>query len=297
LQFFPVGSAIIADRYTYLPLIGVFLVIGHYFQKWADLHQGKPNTAGIIALATVTLILTILTYKQAATWKDSASLWDKAIAVAPGSRAYTNRGLIYKRANQYEKAIEMYSLAISINKVEEEALINRGNIYFNEKKYDLAIADYDKCLTIDSLNPLAIENRASAYASLGRYEEALQDLNKALKLDPNSENGYDNRALVKQILNQHQSAIEDFYQHMKNAPDETGDIWNAIGVSYIKLDQYPKALECFDKALKLSENPVFLYNRALALVSSGNIEQARIDTQRAIQLGAKIDPTFLERLK
>ena len=265
LQFYPVGSAVAADRYTYLPMIGVFLIAGLYFQKWADAHSGKPTPLSIALLILVSLALTILSYKQSSTWKDDALLWDNAISAAPSSKAYTNRGLIYKNANQKDKALEMFTQAINMNKAEMDALLNRGEIYFNEKKYDLAIVDYNQCLAIYPMEQQSIQNRGAAYAAIGKYDMALADMSLALKLNPNSVNGYANRALLEQTLNQHQAAIDDFYKHMKINPDKTGDVWNAMGVSYMRLNQKSKALECFNNAIALTKNPIFLNNRALVL--------------------------------
>jgi len=297
LQFIPVGSAIIADRYTYIPLIGLLIIVGFYFQKWVDKNSGIPSPMAIAVLLLSTVSLTYLSYKQASTWKDNASLWDHAIAIKPSSKALSNRALTYKLEKQNAKAIELFSRAISINKAEKDALVNRGNIYFNEKKYDLAINDYNQCLAIDPNDKLAIENRGTAYAAIGKYDMALTDMNQSLKLNPGSINGYANRAIIKQALNQNQEAIDDFYLHMKNSPDENGNIWNSIGILEQKLDQNVKAIECFDKAIALNENQQFLYNRALSQLKLGNKQKARIDIQRAIELGAKFDPAFLKKIE
>ena len=297
LQFLPVGSAVIADRYTYMPLIGVFLVPGYYLQKWAEANAGKPTSVSIAILVIVSLILIIFSFRQSSTWKNSAALWDHAISVMPSSKAYTNRGLTYKLENQNEKALESYTKAIILNKAEKDALVNRGNIYFNQKKYDLAIADYDKCIAINANEQLAIENRGAAYAAIGKLDLALADMNLALKLNPGSVNGYANRAVVEQALNQNQAAIDDFYLHMKFTPDETGNVWNSIGSLYLKMNENEKALECFNNAVGFTESYSFHYNRALALINLGRKDEARTDIQRAIKLGAKINPAFLKRLE
>jgi len=297
LQFMPVGSAIIADRYTYLPLVGIFIIPGYFFQKWSDQHAGKPPLTGLILLLMVTLTFTALAFKQSATWKDSASLWDQTLSVEPGSKAYTNRGLIYKLAGNQTKALEMYTKAISMNKKETDALVNRGNIYFNNKKYDLAIEDYNKCLSIDSTVQLAIENRGSAYGLLGKFELSLADMNRALRLNPKSKNGYANRGALLQYMNRHQDAIDDFYRHLQLTPDESGVVWNSIGVSYQALNQYDKAIECINKAMTLSQNGAFFYNRSLSYFKMGNKKQASADIEKAIQLGAQVDPKFLQQLR
>jgi protein O-mannosyl-transferase len=297
LQFLPVGSAIIADRYTYIPLIGIFLIAGYYFQLHADRNNGKPAAWALGVLVVVTISLTLLCFRQAETWKSGEALWEQALKVAPSSRAYTNRGLIYKLDKNYDKALEMYSQAIRMNKAEKDALVNRGNIYFNRKQYAEAIADYNACLAIDPKQHLAIENRGAAYASTGKYELALADMNQALQLKPQSLNGYANRAVVLQILGKQEEAIADFKQHMVYSPDETGAIWNAIGTCYLRMQKNDEAIENFSKALTLREDPMYLTNRAMAYANKGKITEARADVQKAVKLGGSVDPALLNRLR
>ena len=297
LQFMPVGSAIIADRYTYLPLIGIFIIPAFFFQNRVDKNKGKVPSGGFALLAAISIILLVMTYSQAATWKNSATLWDKAISVSPSSKAYTNRGLVYKLNGNNEKAVEMYSQAIKMNKVEKDALVNRGNIYFNTQKYDLAISDYNACLSIDSTDQLALENRGASYGLQGKYDLALRDMDAALRHQPKSANGYANRATILQLLNRHQEAIDDYYRHMKNTPDENGNVWNSMGTSYQALKQQDKAITCFDEALKLNNSAVFYYNRSVSYHALGNNAKAREDAEQSIKLGAKIDPAFLNQLR
>ncbi len=265
LQFYPVGSAVMADRYTYIPLIGLFLAAGFCFQRWVDRSSGKPAPLAIGLLIMVSVVLTALSFRQAATWENSAVLWDQAIRAEPSSKAYTNRGVLYLKADRKDKALEMFNEAILLNKGERDALINRGDLYFADKNFTLAIADYNECLAVFPEEQQSIQNRGAAYAAIGKTDLALEDMNLALKLNPLSKNGYANRALLEQALNRHQAAIDDFYEHMQITRDSTGDVWNAMGVSYLRLNLKDKALECFDKALGLSKNPAFFRNRELVI--------------------------------
>ena len=104
LQFFAVGNAVIADRYTYIPLLGPFFLAGFYVQRYMDGKKGRiPLVSGIL-LAAVVLSLVIISRKQASTWKDGGTLWDQAIKVAPSSKAYANRGMIYQKGRRYKKS-------------------------------------------------------------------------------------------------------------------------------------------------------------------------------------------------
>ncbi len=321
LQFMPIGSAIIADRYSYIPLIGVFLVPGYYFQKWVDIHKGKVPVMGLFLLVVVSIVLSVLTYKQSSTWKDSASLWDNSIRYAPSSRAYSKRGLIYKHENNFDKALEMFTSSIKLNKSEKDALINRGNIYFNRGQFELAIADYNACLTIDTNTQLAIENRGSAYAALGKHDLALVDMNKAIKMDPstengyanrgsvyaslgkydlalvdmnkaieinpNTENGYTNRAILYQRMNRNNEAISDFTKQIEVNHKKSADIFNSIAISYMRLKKYDKALDLFSQAIDLEPKGIFYLNRSIANRESGHKAEARADAAKAEVMGVK----------
>lgn len=298
LQFWPVGSAVIADRYSYMPLVGIFIIPAFFIQKAADKNKGKLPLIYLLPMMIVLAALVFLTIRQSATWRNSAALWDHAISVEPCSRAYTFRGQIYKREKNYDKAIEMYTKSIQLNKVETEALVNRGNIYFNTGKYDLAITDYTTALKIDSTEPRALENRGSAYAQTGRYEEALKDMNAVIRIEPQSKSAYSNRALLFQTLNRHNEAIDDYFSHIRYNPTaQLDDIWNALGTSYQVLNEHLKAIECFSKAIQINNAGVYHANRSLSYYSAGNIKLAGMDAEIALKAGVKLNPEYLNKLK
>ncbi len=296
LQFLPVGSAVIADRYAYLPVIGVFLVPAFYFQKATDKNQGKPTVLWTSLLVVVAVILSILTYRQSMTWQNGASLWEQAIKVAPSSKAYTNRGLLYKQEKKPDNALEMYNKAIAMNKAEKEALVNRGNIYFDRQDFERAIQDYNACLAIDSAMQKAIENRGSAYGALGKYDLALTDLNKALELNPKSVNGYANRGVFYQNTSQYDKAIADFYKQMEVNHKESADLLNAIAVSHLRLKQFDKALEILNKAIGMEEKGAFFLNRSIAYSQTGRKAEARADALKAQSMGTAVDEKYLQSL-
>jgi len=296
LQFLPVGSAVIADRYAYLPVIGVFLVPAFFFQNAADKNGGKPTVLWISLLVVIAAIFSILTYRQAMTWQSSASLWDQSIRIAPSSRAYTNRGLLFKQEKNYDQALEMYNKAIAMNKAEKEALVNRGNIYFDRQDFERAIQDYNACLAIDSTMQKAIENRGSAYGALGKYDLALVDLNKALKLDPTSVNGYANRGVFYQNTNQHDKAIDDFYKQMEVNHKESADLLNSIAVSHLRQNQFNKALEVLNQAIGIEEKGTFFLNRSIVYSQIGRKAEARADALKAQAMGVKINQDYLNSL-
>ncbi len=297
LQLIPVGNAVIADRYAYLPLMGIFLIPGFYYQKWIEGRNGKLSSPALITLVIVSLFLMRMTYTQASTWKNGERLWDQALKVSPSSRAYVNRALLYKKAGNINKAFECYNKAISLGTKEPDAWVNRGNIYFSNKEYERAIEDYSQCLALSSINIKAYENRGAAYASIGKPELALLDWNMALKLDANSAATYANRAMLMISTNKYEDALLDFNRYLSLTSDPNGEIWSFSGEANFKLGNYTEALNCYNQALSIRETGIYYLNRSMILFQLDRKQEAYEDALKAVQLGAKIDPAYLRSLE
>lgn len=297
LQFFPVGSAVIADRYSYLPLLGIFLILGYYIQQWINSNANRIPVFAIVIVIISIVILFITTFNQAATWKNSAALWDKAILVSPSGRAYTNRGLIYKREGNFIKAMECYNKAIELNSKETDAFTNRGNIHFFNKQYDLALLDYNSALSINPQEITSLENRAATYSAIGNYEPALADISFAIKIEPNSKSAFATRASIFMSMKKYSESIDDFYRHLKINNDLDGSIWNTIGIAYMNMHEYEKSINSFTNAININPNGHFFYNRSYCYYQLQNKKQALTDVEKAIQSGITVDPAYLKSLK
>jgi protein O-mannosyl-transferase len=296
LQFFPVGSAVIADRYAYLPLIGPFFIAGWFVQQLIDKNRGKISLwLGVIA-GMIILFFVIISINQSATWKDGGTLWDQAIKACPSGKAYANRGLIYKDEGKVKEAFDMYTKAISINQFESDAFINRANIFFNQKEYLLAIRDYTQCIKVEPKNDKAFANRGAAFLAVGNIDSALVDLNRTIELNPMTQNGYKNRGMLYLMDNQYQNAIRDYIKQLSIVPDTNGEIWNKVGYCCQQLGNHAKAVDAFTRAIQLSQKGNFYYLRAISLKELGDIKQARDDAGKAYEMGVSVDPELMKSL-
>ena len=106
-------------------------------------------------------------------------------------------------------------------------------------------------------------------------DSALVDLNRAIELDPESQNGYKNRGMLYLMTNRYREAIGDYTKHLSIVPDEDGETWNKIGYAFHQLGDYPKAIEAFSRAIRISGKGNFYYLRALSFYQSGDIRRAR----------------------
>jgi len=246
----PVGSAVIADRYSYIPLIAPFFIIGFFVQKAIDSKNGKlPNFISVPAIA-VLIVLSFVSRSQAATWKDGASLWDKAASACPSGKAFSNRGLLYKAEGKTQEAFDMFSKAIEIDRYNSDALVNRANIFFNRKDYTSAIADYSACIENEKDNDKAFANRGAAYISIGEFEKALSDLNACIKINPATQNGFKNRALLYVMTGNYKYAIADYIKHLEIVPENPGDIYYKIGYCFMHINDNKRAADAFSRAMR-----------------------------------------------
>jgi protein O-mannosyl-transferase len=291
LQFLPVGSAVIADRYTYLPYIGLFFILGWLFSRFVKQQGNKAY----YMLAPVIALLSFLTYKQCTIWNDSAALWDHAIKITPSSRAYDNRARLFNDEKNIAKALEYYIEALKINAVDKEAYTNRGNIYFNAGKYDSAYLDYKQATSIDSTYYPALDNMGALMAMRGKYDSALNSLNRCLNIKPDYVSAYRNRALTFMELKRYNDAIRDFESFLKYQPNDP-DIYNAIGVCLRMSEKYAEALAIINKALNIKKDPHFYLNRSYCFNGLKDLDQARKDALAAKAAGVPLDPPYAKEL-
>ncbi len=122
---------------------------------------------------------------------------------------FYNRGWVYERMNDSEKAEKDYSAAIEINRGHADALYNRGLIYLKGKRYDLAIKDFSEVIRLNPESADALCNRGNAYFAKGRSKDALKDFTSAIKISPRDPDLYYNRALIYKSLRKKTKALED----------------------------------------------------------------------------------------
>ena len=193
-----VGEQSMADRYTYLPSIGPFLMIGlsaawlsqrvTTFKKW-----NLPARFCTFFVAVLLLGTTIyLTHKQIRVWKNSIDLWSYVIENEPWRvpRAYYNRGQAFAETGLFEKALADFNMAIALNPRYYKAYNNRGLLFTKMGQYDAAIRDYDTVIRLRPSDYPAYYNRGKVLEKIGQYRKASEDFAKAAELINNVDRAY-----------------------------------------------------------------------------------------------------------
>ena len=291
LQVFSVGSAVIAERYTYVPYIGLFYIAGYLLNI---LVKGNFKKGYQIAIP-ICFIFSVLTFIQVQNWKDGASLWENVIKHQPSSRAYSSRGNLYREEKQYAKAIEYFTKATQLNKVDHESYNNRANTYMDLNKLDSAYMDYRNALAIKPDYNVTYDNLGALFARKNMFDSALYYLNKSIQLNPNYKPPYNNRAVCYINLLRFDDAIKDWETFLRFEPGNA-DVMNSIGLCYRMLGKNNEALGYIDRAIKINVKGPFLLNRSFTYFNLKNLEMARKDALEAKKNGVQLDAAYASSL-
>ncbi len=192
-----VGLQASADRYTYLPLIGLFIMaawgIPELIKNWRFKKEVLFTSSMVVLLCFY-----IVTWTQVLYWQNSISLYDHALNVTENNYIiYCNRGLTYMDLRDYRRAITDFDKAIEINPKFKQAYNHRGLAYTTLRNYRQAIMDFDKAIEIDPKFSEVYINRGYAHKLLGDDRQAIEDLKIASRLgQKNAQDFLKNRGIA-----------------------------------------------------------------------------------------------------
>ena len=292
LQFLTFGSAVIADRYTYIPYIGLLFIVGLIIDWLAKSNASKAWRI----VFPITLVLSALTWQQSSAWQSSATLWDHAIRTQPSAMAYALRGIQFREEKQYDSAIEYLSRAIDLDPTDYAFYLSRGNTYFELKNPELAINDYRKVLLTKPDYPEVLNNMATQFAKLGLYDSAVKYATQAITIQPDLKPAYSNRALTFMKMKRYEDAIRDWEKFLR-FDSNSAKVYNTIGNCYQAMGKYQESLVPIDKAISMiPDNPIFYISRSYSYNGLKNIEAAKKDALFAKQRGAQIPSDLAKSL-
>lgn len=244
-----------ADRYTYLPSLGPFLITG-IAVAWV-FRKTEERRAGILRAAvagTAAMLLVLMSYgtiRQTGIWKNCLILWNYVLETKSeeSAVAYYHRGIAYYGLGLFDRAIEDYTRAISLKANYGEAFNNRGAAYNAKGQFDRALEDYTRA-TAFTLDPKFYANRGDLFLSKGILDKAEEDFNRAIELDPEYDGGYNGLGMVRYLNAQHEKAFENFMRAIDLNPGNGGAFVNR-GYVYIKKGEKQLARKDFLEACRL----------------------------------------------
>ena len=192
-----IGSQSMADRYTYLPSIGISIMLawGIPLLFWRINIREKILFLAAIA---VLCVLSVSTWMQCGYWKNSITLFGHALRVTKDNYiAHSNYGLSLFAEGKVEGAIKHYDKAIALGQSHAaEFYTNRGIAYGHLGQHQRSLEDYNEAIRLKPDLVVAYNNRGNTFNKLGQYQNAIQDYNKAVLLKPDYVDAYQNRAVA-----------------------------------------------------------------------------------------------------
>jgi Flp pilus assembly protein TadD len=245
-----VGTHSMADRYTYLPLIGIFIIIAwgaaELFAKW----RFRKIALSIFASAIFTALV-VLTRTQVKYWHDSVTLFEHTVRVTNNNYTIDNNlGVALQARGRLDEAISHFRMALQSNPEYFNAYYNLANALKAQGKLDEAVSYYYQALKIKPDDAGVHNNLGTALQARGRLDDAVDQYQKALQIQPDLPSAHNNLGSI--FL-------------MQRKPDD--------------------AVVHLRQALLLNpENPETYYNLSIALQLQGNLEQAITAAQKALDL-------------
>jgi len=224
IQLLPAGKALTAERYSYVPSIGLFFIVALFYSFVTQ--KLKPLLA--IAIGVYAVVFSIITYQRIDKWKNGIILFTDIIEKYPDSKgidfAWYNRGLTKNNMGNYKGAIEDYDGAIKINPKYVQAWYNRGFSKGMYQDFSGAITDFNEAIQLYPSHYQAYNNRGNAKGMLGDYKNALTDFTEALRIKPDYSEAFFNRGVTKLRFGLTPDACDDWHKAIGLGYDKAGEM-------------------------------------------------------------------------
>jgi tetratricopeptide (TPR) repeat protein len=318
------GDQAMADRYTYIPLIGLFIIIAWGADDLLASWRHKKVILKIFSMV-VLAILSICTYFQVSYWRNSITLLEHALKVTKDNYVahyyltgpladagkpteaiehfkqtlrikpdepivHKNMAMALARMGNLTEAVEHLNNALEVDPNFAEAHSSFGYVLNRQGKFDEAAEHFTQALRLKSNNPDTHANFAYTLINLGRYDEAVSHLETAVQLGPDSADNYRYLASALTLAGNIDEAVISYYKTLSLVPDQLGpmnDLARLLATHRESKYYNPEeAIRLAEKTCKLVKSPdaVLLDTLAAAYAAAGRFPQAINTAEAALRL-------------
>ncbi len=305
IGFVQVGDQAMADRYTYFPLIGIFIAATFLIDDFAGQKRLPSRCLGLPAGLLLAMCL-LQTEKQLGYWRDSEMLFTHALAVTKDNDlAHLNLGAAYQDQNRQREALSEYQAVLQLAPGREEAYNNIGRILSDQGKPADALAYCEVALQLNPKSPEHHDSLGIILAELGRTDEAFSHFDEALKLNPNYAPAFFQKGRLLLRQGHDFEAVEKLNKALQIEPDNFQMLIYTARVlaagENASTRNGVQALIYAGRAASLTSaaQPVILDTLAMALAEVGRFDEALQAEQRAVKIaradGQKEDAAIMQQ--
>src|SRR5208337_991784 len=278
------GEQALADRFTYVPLIGLFIIVAYGMAeltaRWRPAGFLLPVGAGVVLTA-----LMICTWVQVGHWRDSASLFAHTLQVTRNNAlAHNSLGIALLSQGKVDQAITHCEEAVRLRPNYAKAHNNLGLALAAQGKMDQAMAHYAEALRLQPNYAEAHNNLGLALAAQGKMDQAVAHYAEALRLNPDLAETHNNLGLALAAQGKMDQAVAQYAEALRLQPNYA-EAHNNLGVALAAQGKMDQAVAHYAEALRLQPDYAKAHNNlGLALAAQGKMDQAVAHYAEALRL-------------
>jgi tetratricopeptide (TPR) repeat protein len=310
-----VGEQGHADRYTYLPHVGLFVAMVWFAIDMATVRRSKRRVAVTAAVAVlVILALASAAFIQTSYWRNSEALWRHALAVTSDNDvAYNNLGYLCNDRGALDEAISHFESAARIRSAKRDphynlasafVQMNLGDALARKGRSDDAMVHYGEAMKLQPDYADAYYNRGTVLFAEGHVDEAIADWTKALEMHPYDADAHTSLGNALLQKGSPREAIAQYLTALALAPKDPHSrnnvAWVLATASDSSIRDGGRAVGFAEEAVQLSggREPLFLRTLAAAYAESGRFSEAIAVAQQAIGIAnMQAKPDMAKRLE
>ncbi|MBA4313387.1 MAG: hypothetical protein C0417_12255 [Chlorobiaceae bacterium] len=282
-----VGLQSMADRYMYLPIIGLSIGIAWGLPIFLRFIK-FPKQILSVGFVILTIAMLLITRTQSEYWKDSGTLFKHALSVTSNNDvAYTNLGVDYAdsgkhrdavynlrkafqlrpnevgiRSNlakalasvgEYSEALEHYNWLLKKVKPDPRLYLRVGNVHADEGRYDEAVANYLKSIDLEPSNAYTRCQLGEVYTYQEKYSEAINECMLALRIDSANSKAHNILGIIAGKQQQYDLALQEFLEAVR-LDSLNSEIYTDLGILYEKMNRISESENVYKKAIALNHN-------------------------------------------
>ncbi len=278
------GDQLRADRFTYIPLVGVFLIVA-----WglSDLLARWPRARFVAAVAAAAAVvaLAVGAHVQVRYWKDTPTLWLRALAVTTGNhRAHAALGDWLAAQGRVDEAHTHYQEAIRLAPFGSDYRYALGLLFMRQGRIPEAGTEFDRAVRLDPRHVDARVGLGATLARRGLVDEAILQYAEALRIDPNDARAHDNLGLALMEQGKLDEARRECGMAVR-LDAGSADARQCLGLVLTRLGEYDEAATAFGAAVRLDPVSEAAYiNLGVALRKAGRTAEARTALEGALRI-------------